>query len=484
MFCIRCGSIIREGNQFCIRCGQRVTYTPPAPSPVGNILANGTTLQDRYCIIKRLGRGGMGVVYLASDNRFSNRVCVVKEMMEFLLNDYEKQKAVLRFNQEADLLASMNHPNIPQVYDRFSQDNRHYLVMEFVEGMDFKDLLKEYMDIYKSPLPEEDMMVFFMQLCSTLKYLHNHKPLILHRDIKPSNILLTCDGKAKLIDFGIAKAVQTNTQGTSVGTQGYAAPEQYKGAADTRTDIYALGATIHHLITGRDPQKETPFDYPPACEINDKVSRGLSDILGWMLQTDINKRPQDVESIIERLKNSCQDIDQKALNYSLENNKVIGIIRGRLKKGAEEKPVRIFCIYCGNEAREPNNFCIKCGRPLPSSASIRTPSGMSQARMEFIMTIPAGSSLAARYPGGFREYINVPAKDGSMRTNVILVNFFLEGSEYVYLTEKAPTISGQSVSVYSAVRNSQGAMQYIKPVSSRDILEKLYNHWLQLAGEA
>lgn len=371
LFCNRCGYYNRDGSIYCIKCGHRFNYAGYVNQDRGNMLRSGTLLQNRYKIIKCLGRGGMGVVYLAGDNRFSNKLCVVKEMMEFLINDYDRQKAITRFNQEADLLASMNHPNIPQVYDRFSEDNRHYLVMEFVQGMDFKDLLKEYVALCHSPLPEEHVLVYFLQLCSTLKYLHNHKPVILHRDIKPSNILLTAEGKAKLIDFGIAKTMQTNTQGTSVGTRGYAAPEQYKGIADSRTDIYALGATIHHLLTGRDPQKETPFDFPSAVKVYSGVSRELSDTIDWMLQADINKRVQNIEDIIDRIKLFSPDIEQKVMNYSMEPNKIIKIINSRLNSGDRGNTSRIFCIYCGFENKLGDRYCTRCGKPLGSSRHIQ-----------------------------------------------------------------------------------------------------------------
>lgn len=363
MFCTRCGFNNREGSVFCVKCGQRLSTLASGNQVKSNGLENGCMLQGRYRIVKRLGRGGMGVVYLANDNRFSNRFCVVKEMMELLFSDYERQKAIARFNHEADLLASINHPNIPQVYDRFSECNRHYLVMEFVEGMDLKDLLKQHMSRYNAPLPEEHIMVYFMQLCNTLKYLHNHKPIIFHRDIKPSNILLTFDGKAKLIDFGIAKAIHTNSLGTSVGTRGYAAPEQYKGLADSRTDIYSLGATMHHIVTGRDPQHETQFDYPPAKKIAD-VSQGLSDIIDWMLQTDINKRPQQIENVIDKIKEISQDIEQKVLNYPVEGNYILNLVASGFKTKDEEMPSKIFCVNCGVQNKTDSRFCLRCGRPL------------------------------------------------------------------------------------------------------------------------
>jgi len=484
LICLKCGFNNKDVSQFCIKCGQKLIYAPPTgTSPGCNTLADGMMLQGRYRIIKQLGKGGMGVVYLTNDNRFSNRICVVKEMMEFLMNESERQKAVLRFNQEADLLASINHHNVPQVYDRFSENNRHYLVMEFVEGMDLKDVLQEHMSQYNCPIPEEDVVIFFMQLCITLKYLHNHKPAILHRDIKPSNILLTLDGRAKLVDFGIAKAIQANTQGTSIGPQGYAAPEQYKGLSDARTDIYALGATIHHLLTGRDPQTQTPFDYPPVRQFNESISQNMSDIVEWMLQMDIESRPQSVERIIERIKNIYVDIEQRMLNYSTENNKLIDIISKNIKfRNNNNAAVKNTCRYCGYENKVSSRFCVRCGKPVGSSSMIN--GGVSPIDDGFDsdkMLVTDNSNIFKGYPESFKEYIKVPCKDGTTGLNVILERYLMDGAEYIYITQRQPSILRQEVQVFSVIRDTQGIMQYIKPVTDSSVRKKLYIHWRQIA---
>lgn len=345
-----------------------MNYGSDGNQGAGNMLSRGTVLQNRYRIIKRLGKGGMGVVYLAGDNRFSNRFCVVKEMMEFHFSDFDRQKAILRFNQEADLLASISHSNIPQVYDRFSEGSRHYLVMEYISGLDFKDLLKEYMALNNNPIPEGKGLIYLMQLCSTLSYLHSHNPIILHRDIKPSNILLTFDGRAKLIDFGIARTIQTNTQGTSVGTQGYAAPEQYRGTADSRADIYSLGATMHHLLTGRDPQKETPFDFPPASSLNKSISPGISDVLVWMLQIDVNKRAQHIQDVSGKIKEMYPDIEQQLINYPSADDSIMSIVARKIGIKESENEPKAFCSQCGFEIRFNSRFCPQCGKLVGTSS--------------------------------------------------------------------------------------------------------------------
>lgn len=484
MICTRCGYANKEGCRFCIKCGQRLSDMTSGNNSSFFTLTPGLILQGRYSMVKLLGKGGMGVVYLAKDNRFSSRICVVKEMIESLLNQEERHKAIGRFNQEADLLAAINHPNIPQVYDRFSENNRHYLVMEFVPGMDLKKLLQNHMSRYGRPLTEEDVSVYFMQLCLTLQYIHNHQPTILHRDIKPSNIIITPEGTAKLVDFGIAKAIKSHTQGTSIGTQGYAAPEQYKGLADTRTDIYALGATIHHLLTGRDPQSETPFDYPPANQLNSSLSRGISDIIGWMLEMNMDLRPQGVDEIIEKIKVLYPDIEQSVLSHK-PGECISVILSGKLDGAADVKVSgdRIKCSHCGSDNKPTGRFCKKCGKPLGKTGgnvnSSNPSATVERNDCSISMTVPAGYNIINTSRGGFIECIKVPGKDGSMALNMVLEKLFIGGTEYIYITEKQPSIAGQEVFVYNVIRNPQGVMQYIKPVTDSLLNDKLYDHWMQ-----
>lgn len=476
MICSRCGFNNKEESRFCRKCGERLIYATPGGTAIGSTLGEGSLLQGRYKIIKQLGKGGMGVVYLTKDNRFSNRLCVVKEMIEITSNDSERQNSITRFNQEADLLATINYPNVPQVYDRFSEGHRHYLAMEFISGMDLKELLEEYTKIYNNPLPEEHVAIYFMQLCLTLKYLHGNTPPILHRDIKPPNIILTKEGKIKLVDFGIAKAIRGNTQGTSIGTQGYAAPEQYKGLADARTDIYALGATIHHLLTGRDPQMEAPFDYPPIVDLNSKVSKDLSYVVSNMLQMNMESRPQSVEIIIGRLKVLYPDIEHKILNYPVENNGIIDIINNKLK-AREEVTIKNLCVFCGHDNKPTSRFCIKCGKPLGSSVKLNPPTANDIP--EKIM-ITNNSRILINYPQVYNEYIKIPDKDGNLILNVVLEKYFINGQEYFYITEKTSQIVGQEVYMYNIIRNAQGSIQYIRPVKDSDMKIKLYNHWMEL----
>ncbi len=274
---------------------RRVVPKPqqPAQPPAHreNLLREATHLQNRYKILAVVGVGGMGAVYRAQDLRFPNvmRVCAVKEMINTATDPQVREMIVRNFEREASILATLNHPAIPQVYDYFTQDNRSYLVLEFVNGQDLEALLADWDGF----LPEHQVVDWALQLCDVLTFLHNHKPRpIVFRDLKPSNIMLDDHKRIRLVDFGIAKLFESGAKGTMIGTEGYSPPEQYRGVAEPRGDVYALAATMHHLLSKQDPRLEPPFSFHerPIHKTNPTVSRDLVDILDKALEYDINKR--------------------------------------------------------------------------------------------------------------------------------------------------------------------------------------------------
>ena len=265
---------------------------------VGGRLAPGSLLQDRYRILGVLGSGGMSTVYKAQDLRFPRvaRLCAIKEMSNTILDPRLRQQALSNFEREASLLATLNHPAIPQVYDYFTEGEHSYLVMEFISGKDLETLLEE-MEGFPT---EEEVVQWALQICDVLTYLHNHKPHpIIFRDMKPSNIMLDDQGRIRLVDFGIAKVFQTGQRGTMVGTEGYAPPEQYRGIASPQGDIYALGATLHHLLTKQDPRLEPPFSFHerPIQTVNPLVSDELVAIVNRALEYDAGRRFRSVEEM-------------------------------------------------------------------------------------------------------------------------------------------------------------------------------------------
>ncbi|HEM61430.1 MAG TPA: serine/threonine-protein kinase [Chloroflexi bacterium] len=266
--------------------------TPDRGSRDDEFLRPGDILQERYEIKRYLSKGGMGAVYLARDLRFANveKLVAVKEMISAIRDSVTSRIGLETFQREANILASLSHPAIPKVFDYFHQERRVYLVIEYIHGTDLESLLAEI----DYPLPPENVVDWAIQTCDVLTYLHNHKPNpIVFRDMKPSNIMVREDDqRVVLIDFGIAKVFQSGKRGTMIGTEGYSPPEQYRGIADPRGDIYALGATLHHLLTGRDPRKEPPFTFQehPIRQFNPSATPELEAIVARAVAYDVEER--------------------------------------------------------------------------------------------------------------------------------------------------------------------------------------------------
>ncbi len=260
-------------------------------------LASGTVLQNRYEIERLLGGGGMGMVYLAHDHRLANRPCAVKEMVDHFIDQQQRIEANDYFAREADTLAQLKHAAIPAITDRFDDQNRHYLVMEYVEGRN----LEEEIAARGGPLPEGLIIDIARQLCDVLAYLHGSTPPVVYRDMKPSNVMLTPKGRVVLVDFGIARLFKSARKGTMIGTLGFAPPEQYQGVVDPRSDIYSLGATLHYVLTGRDPEKFPPFSFPPIRDLRPEVSTNLAGAIDHALAYQADARPASIQDFRDML---------------------------------------------------------------------------------------------------------------------------------------------------------------------------------------
>jgi serine/threonine protein kinase len=260
-------------------------------------LTSGTVLQNRYAIERLLGGGGMGMVYLAHDHRLANRPCAVKEMVDHFIDQQQRIEANDYFAREADTLAQLKHAAIPAITDRFDDQNRHYLVMEYVEGRN----LEEEIAARGGPLPEGLIIDIARQLCDVLAYLHGSTPPVVYRDMKPSNVMLTPKGRVVLVDFGIARLFKSARKGTMIGTLGFAPPEQYQGVVDPRSDIYSLGATLHYVLTGRDPEKFPPFSFPPIRDLRPEVSTNLAGAIDHALAYQADARPASIQDFRDML---------------------------------------------------------------------------------------------------------------------------------------------------------------------------------------
>lgn len=288
--CPNCAEINPPDAHFCKNCATPLSSSAPGVPRLTGTLQPTAVLCGRYIILRKLGEGGMGAVYQVADSHLAGKVWALKEMSDAAITDpAEKQHAREAFIQEARLLSTLRHPNLPQVSDFFSERGQQYLVMDFVEGTTLESILDDR--IY--PFQEEEVLNWAYQICDVLDYLHNQHPPIIFRDLKPGNIMLLPDGKTvKLIDFGIARLFKPGAGKDTItlGTPGYAPPEQYgKGQTDARSDVYALGATLHHLLTLRDPGSD-PFNFPNLLSYNGSVSPGVEAAILKAVQQDKNKR--------------------------------------------------------------------------------------------------------------------------------------------------------------------------------------------------
>src|SRR5919204_4623074 len=274
-----------------------VPVVPPGVAPAGSLSAT-TVGRGRYVLDHLVGRGGMSAVYVARDTHVSGRLVAVKEMVDQFADPQERLEAARGFAREADLLARLRHPAIPAIYDRFSEDSRHLLVMEYIAGQTLEQMLLAH-----GTFDEDQVRAWAIEMCSVLAYLHAQRPPVVFRDLKPGNIIVQPDGRVRLIDFGIARLFkpQQKADTTALGTSGYASPEHYTGQTDARSDIYSLGATMHHLLTGRDPSRFPPFQFPPVRDLNPAVSSDMAAIVERAVRSDRERRFATTDEMREAL---------------------------------------------------------------------------------------------------------------------------------------------------------------------------------------
>lgn len=254
-------------------------FTGTESDSASNSLKANVVLNNRYKIMGVLGGGGMGTVYQARDMNFTDvrKLVAIKEMQTATTDQTLRTSMLKTFRREANLLATLNHPAIPKIFDFFDINDRAYLIMEYINGSDLELLMSKTKE-----LPIDKIIEWAIDLCDVLDYLHSQKPdPIVFRDMKPSNVMIDSLGKVRLIDFGIAKTFTSGIKHTMIGTEGYSAPEQYKGDVTPQSDIYSLGATLHHLLTRKDPRLEPPFSFNerPIPTLNPKAPPGLVAIV-------------------------------------------------------------------------------------------------------------------------------------------------------------------------------------------------------------
>jgi serine/threonine protein kinase len=322
LFCDHCGAANRAQAMFCRACGRQIIMTPSFSSTLTGLLNIQTMLNRRYIVLGQAGRGGFGAVYKASDTQLGGRLVAIKEMSQSSLSPQELIEATESFNREAMLLASLKHPNLPHIYEQFTENARSYLVMDFIDGETLEAQLRKV-----GRLPVEKVLSIVLQLCSVLEYLHTRQPPIIFRDLKPGNVMITPNDHVFLIDFGIARNFKPGQEKdtTALGSCGYAPPEQYgKSQTTTRADIYSLGATLHQLLTGDDPA-ETPFQFT-LLRLADPLLAGLNTLVMSMVNVDANKRPARIDMV-------RQELQIVATNYAQSSMLACTTIKVATKSG-------------------------------------------------------------------------------------------------------------------------------------------------------
>lgn len=258
-------------------------------------LEPGTLLDGRFYVVKPIKAGGMGAVYEVRDRMVDDRLCALKQMLDTSSRQEDRQVAIDRFLSEVQVMQTLNHPGIPKIYSSFVCDNSFFFAMEFIQGRDLASILTEDGHPGLSP---SSVVGWALQALDALKYLHSRTPAITHRDIKPSNLLLRQDGRLELIDFGISR-VTNPAEGFWIGTPGYAPAEQQQGEPEPSSDLYALGASMHELLTGRKPKD---WDFPPFEDFGVKVPKDLQDVIFYALGTWPEERYATAEDMANALK--------------------------------------------------------------------------------------------------------------------------------------------------------------------------------------
>ena len=342
--------------------------------PAVKQLEAGAVLNGRYEVVRRIGGGGMGAVYLAKDRHLGDAPRAVKEMVEAHLDGAQHEKAIGDFKRESLLLTSLEHPSIPTIYDYFYDDEngRFYLVMKYISGGDFAGRLR---NAPGGRIDEKTVTDWSVQAADVLDYLHKRPKPIIYRDLKPANLMIDGNtGRVMLIDFGIARWVAPMEKGvTAVGTMGYAPPELFSGKAEPRTDIYSLGATMFHLLTGSDPQ-DNPlliFDFtknPRPRQINPGISTEMERILMRAVEYKPEDRFRSAAEMRETLAAHLEKLRRGEVSY--------GALPAQQLGGETVQVETVFCGFCGGRIAADDVFCAHCGMKQPlvgvgSSAALR-----------------------------------------------------------------------------------------------------------------
>src|ERR1051325_6423414 len=353
----------------------RATSTGGRQPTASKQLEPGTVLNGRYEIVRRIGGGGMGAVYLAKDRNLGDAPRAVKEMIESHIDSSQHDKAINDFKRESLLLTSLEHSSIPTIYDYFYDDGagRFYLVMKYISGGDIAARLR---NAPGGRIDERTVTTWAIQVADVLDYLHSQPKQIIYRDLKPANLMIDGNsGRVMLIDFGIARWVTKQEKGvTAVGTMGYAPPALFSGKVEPRSDLYSLGATMFHLLTGSDPQ-DNPlliFDFtknPRPRQINPALTVEMERILMRAVAHKPEARFRSAAEMRDTLVHHLERLKTGEVSYGAPSGQQLG--------GETIQTEMVFCGFCGGRIAADDVFCAHCGARQPlagvgSSAALRT----------------------------------------------------------------------------------------------------------------
>lgn len=307
------------------------------------MLEIGSIVDGKYKILNKIGQGGMSVVYLAMNEK-ANKQWAIKEIRKDGKQDFEVVRQGLIV--ETDMLKRLSHPHLPSIVDVIDEEDTFLIVMDYIEGNPLSNLLEE-----EGAQSQEDTVYWAKQLCGVLNYLHSQDSPIIYRDMKPANVMLKPDGNVTLIDFGIAREYKEGRieDTTCLGTQGYAAPEQFggKGQTDARTDIYCLGATMYHLVTGHNPAKP-PYEMYPIRHWNENLSTGLEEIILKCTK----KNPEDRYQNCNELMYALEHYDELDIEYQKKQKNKFAAFAGAALLGLCLMGVSVFGYVKENDLRE------------------------------------------------------------------------------------------------------------------------------------
>jgi serine/threonine protein kinase len=469
-FCAECGSSTTTGDPYCGECGALQDSAPSGGpitgtgkissmsgsgnTPTGIQLAAGTVLVDRYKIVRRIGGGGMGSVYMAEDLNLANRPVAVKEMIEMFADESTRHKAIEDFKREAEMLARLDHPSIPTIYQYFFDQTRgrYYLVMKYIDGGDLARRQRES----GGRVFELTVTRWAIDTCDVLDYIHSQRPPIIYRDLKPANLML--DGRTNrimLVDFGIARFVAPMQKGvTAVGTMGYAPPELFSGNVEVRSDIYSLGATIFHLLTGVDPQ-DNPlliFDFsknPRPRHINPAISTQMEELICRAVEHKPEKRFTTAKSFGKELQAHLKFLtesmpadmpaDPDPLPIEVAGtgaNSAANSTGGPTNPGNPEaaSAAEAVCGSCGQELTPDDLFCAFCGvrvRGSKRTSPRLVVLGTSEMSAQFVVTTSGESLIGRMDPNrGIRPEVDLSKYDPAARVSRRHARIIAHGGQF------------------------------------------------------